>query len=565
MLRDVLTGAFVVAGGLAIAGAWGIEALTRRLRPESTVSRKGAGAPAGGVNACFDSTDRKRVEQEHRQFELLVRSVVDYAIFMLDPQGRIVTWNKGAEALKGYSESEIIGRPLSVFYTPEDLAAGRLQRFMQEAAQKGSAEDQGWRIRKDGSRFWADAVLTAMRDESGRLVGYAKVTRDLTERKRAEERLVESTRILAQQQRLLAGIVEHVPAAIAYVDGDLIYRWNNPAHCTQMGLPREAIIGHTVFEVMPGTESALRPRYERVLRSGEPQFETALPLVFERNGRRHETYWDTAYVPVTENGCVTGILLLGIEVSERIAREKSQQAMIEKLRAIDRMKDEFLSVLSHELRTPINAIMGFGSILDDEIAGPLNARQHDYLGKILNGSDVLLALVSDLLDMSRIQANKLVLDCHALDFGAATQKILDGMAPLAEHKHQRLVSRVPSALPHVIGDAQRLGQVLTNLIGNAIKFTPDGGVITVQACAVEGAVRCEVHDTGVGIAAEDIPRLFQRFTQLDSSSTRAAGGTGLGLSICRALVEAMGGEIGVESKPGEGSTFWFTLPRADEV
>ncbi|MFN3429632.1 MAG: sensor histidine kinase [Candidatus Sericytochromatia bacterium] len=253
-----------------------------------------------------------------------------------------------------------------------------------------------------------------------------------------------------------------------------------------------------------------------------------------------------------------------LDITERhlleAERTRAHEERIDTLQRADLLKDQFLSILSHELRTPINAIMGFGSVLDDEIAGPLSALQHDYLQRMLKGADLLLALVNDLLDMSRIQAGKFTIAYEEVLFADLAHAIAESLAALRARRHIHLTVEVSPSVPLLTADAQRIGQVLTNLLSNAIKFTPDGGEIHVNARRERDHVLCEVVDTGHGIRPEDLPRLFQRFTQLDMSKTRAATGTGLGLSICKAIVEAHGGHIGVRSEMGKGSTFWFTLP-----
>jgi signal transduction histidine kinase len=227
---------------------------------------------------------------------------------------------------------------------------------------------------------------------------------------------------------------------------------------------------------------------------------------------------------------------------------------------VDRQKDQFLGILSHELRTPLNAILGFASVLADEVSGPLSPLQHQHMGKILGGTEVLLALINDLLDMSRIQAGKFTLSVGPMDFGRVAATALENLAGLAENRQLTLVNEVPAGLPSLVADEQRVSQILLNLLGNAIKFTPAGGVVTLRAASNGGQLRVEVADTGPGIPPEDLPRLFHPFTQLDMSATRPASGTGLGLSIVKALAEAHGGQVGVTSVLGHGATFWFTLP-----
>jgi signal transduction histidine kinase len=224
------------------------------------------------------------------------------------------------------------------------------------------------------------------------------------------------------------------------------------------------------------------------------------------------------------------------------------------------LKDRFLSVLSHELRTPINAILGFGSILEDGVAGPLTPEQQRYVRKVTAGADHLLSLVNDLLDMSRIQAGKFSMTPRPMAIAPIVDEVVGTLGGLAEQRKLTLTTDVAAPLPSLVADDVRVRQVLTNLVGNAIKFTPEGGTITVRVRPEGDGVRVEVVDTGLGITPADQRKLFNPFTQLDMSATRQAGGAGLGLSISKALVEAHGGAIGVESAPGAGSRFWFTLP-----
>lgn len=254
--------------------------------------------------------------------------------------------------------------------------------------------------------------------------------------------------------------------------------------------------------------------------------------------------------------------LISLKRLNQELKVKSEQLEVANasLREVDQLKDQFLSITSHELRTPINAIMGFGSILEDEMAGPLTPEQHKYLGSILSGAGNLLNLVNDLLDMGRIQAGKFSLSPRMISFEEVVTSVVANLEPLALKKRLRVLQQIEGVLPPLCADEQRVAQILTNLLTNAIKFSPDGQEITVTASADTDWLSAQVIDHAEGIAPEDIPKLFKQFGQLDTSSTRKFGGTGLGLSISKALVEAHGGEIGVRSQVGVGSTFWFTLP-----
>jgi signal transduction histidine kinase len=227
---------------------------------------------------------------------------------------------------------------------------------------------------------------------------------------------------------------------------------------------------------------------------------------------------------------------------------------------VDAYKDEFLSMVSHELRTPLSFIKGFAGVLAGELAGPLNIEQGDYVKNIQTGADRMLYLVNDLLDLATIQAGKLKLHPEPMPVGPVIAEVLASMRPLADEKGLELTDLGADDLVLPL-DRPRVIQVLTNLVANAIKFTPAGGRVVVKAGVVGERVRIEVCDTGQGIPAAEMLKLFQRFSQIDMSVTRRSGGTGLGLSICKALVEAHGGVIGAQSEPDRGSTFWFELPR----
>jgi signal transduction histidine kinase len=235
--------------------------------------------------------------------------------------------------------------------------------------------------------------------------------------------------------------------------------------------------------------------------------------------------------------------------------EAANQALV----ALDITKDEFLSVASHELKTPLSAVKGFATLLETQHGQALPPEGRGYLANIVQATERLGRLVNELLDLTSIRLGKLGLQPRPCDAGLLVEDVLESMAPLALERAIALQAEL-SARPVIALDYDRIGQVLTNLVGNAIKFTPPGGRVDVATCLVGDRLRVEVRDTGPGISAEDATRLFKPFSQLDMGSTRAVGGTGLGLAISKALVEGHGGEIGLIGKPGQGSTFWFELP-----
>lgn len=236
-------------------------------------------------------------------------------------------------------------------------------------------------------------------------------------------------------------------------------------------------------------------------------------------------------------------------VQEKAEREKAQE--------LERLKNGFVGCVSHELRTPLASIIGFAELLEDEVSGPLNPKQAEFLKQIQRGSERLTHLVDDLLDYARMEAGTFKLTVQAFDFCQMLQEVCGLLQHLATEAHLKLAVTCSPPPLLVTADPRRIEQVLINLIGNAIKYSQEG-TIQVRVDREEAHLRCEVKDTGMGISAEDIPKLFQKFSQLAGSEQR--GGVGLGLSLCKALIEEHGGTIGVRSEAGKGSTFWFTLP-----
>jgi PAS domain S-box-containing protein len=373
-----------------------------------------------------------------------------------------------------------------------------------------------------------------------------------------------SKRELEVQRGLTWRIIDNAPIGMAFLDQNLIIRYFNQTFARLLGVKVEDVLDHYVSAACSKHDlKEVEEIYLPVVRHGAVHVETEVEYrLKDENGIERTTYWDFKRVPVREpDGRISGAFVTAIDVSDRIRNERLQRERIETLEQVDRYKDQFLGILSHELRTPINGIMGFASVLADGLAGELNAQQHRYLGKILDSSDTLLGLVNDLLDMSRVQAGKFALSLQTVEIAPVIRNALALLVPEAIQKGHSLINLVPTALPSLRADPVRVSQMVSNLVSNAIKFTPEGGTITVKACVDEKVLRVEVTDTGIGVAPEHHADIFQAFTQVDMSSTRTRGGVGLGLPIVKGLAEAHGGQVGVESAgEGKGSTFWFTLP-----
>jgi PAS domain S-box-containing protein len=508
------------------------------------------------------------LRQSEDRFRLLVESVREYAIFMLDPEGVVLTWNVGAERIKGYRAAEIIGQHFSRFYPPEALARGLPERELQVASDVGTFEDEGWRVRKDGSLFWANVVLTAMRDANGQLLGFAKVTRDLTQRRGHEEELRRSE----ERFRLLVeGVAEY---AIFMLDiNGRVATWNIGA---------ERLKGYAADEIIGQHFSIFYP--DDVKASGWPDHELRVAMEkgnFVDNGwrvRKDGTrFW--ANVTITalrdDTGRFIGYAKLTRDLTEAKRAAAAEQASQQREEILDaersarmaaqhasRIKDEFLATLSHELRTPLSAILGWTQVLLNEGRAPQGPdAQKRAIEVIDRNARAQVRLIDDLLEMSRIMAGKFRLELQQVSMLSVVEAALDSAKPTAETKGIRLKAILGASQDIVNGDGARLQQVVWNLLANAIKFTPKGGQVQVVLQRINSHIELSVSDTGIGIPESFLPHVFDRFSQKDSSIARAFGGLGLGLAICKQLVELHGGSIRASSQgEAKGATFIVELP-----
>lgn len=373
----------------------------------------------------------KALRFNEERFLMLLENMKDYAIFFLDLEGCVIKWGAGAEKILGYQEAEILGKSGSIIFTPEDRDRGDDHKELQKALTEGRAENERWHVRKDGSRFWGSGIVTSLRDENGQLQGLAKIMRDFTDRKQAEE---ERTRLLAREQE---------------------------------------------------------------------------------------------------------------------ARTQAESA--------NRMKDEFLATLSHELRSPLNAMLGWTSLLRTrKFDAATTARAIETIER---NAKAQARLIEDLLDVSRIIRGQLRLTVRPLELIPVIESAINTVRPAADAKNIQVHLLLDTFVGSISGDPDRLQQIIWNLLTNAIKFTPEGGQVQVYLQGDRSHVEISVSDTGEGISPDFLPYVFDRFRQADNSITRSYTGLGLGLAIVRHLVELHGGTVRAESLgAGQGSTFIVKLP-----
>lgn len=435
-------------------------------------------------------------------------------------------------------------------------------RIVQQTLQDHKPFEFDYRVvHPDGTVLVLHSLGRVIVNDSGQVIRLVGSSQDVTEQRKLEIELVNRAKDLEQQRDFARRIIDNTPSGIALLNRELVFQWANVPIATFYQIPAERLIGRSILEALgPRTGEQIGNMLRRVIEKGEPQYGQAFPFIITQEGHERQTYWDFTYQPVFDrSGQVDGLLILATEVSDRVEKERLRDQQIETLRQADRVKDEFLSVISHELRTPLNAVIGFGSFLEDELAGPMNPQQHEYLNKLMKGADRMLVLIDDLLDFARIQAGKFGISPAETDYPSLVDETIASFQPSAWEKGIQIRSKVEVEQP-VCLDRRRIQQVIANLLSNAIKFTPEGGWVHVRGWLENGMLVTEISDNGIGIAPEDLPKLFTPFKQLDMGLTRRAGGVGLGLSISKAIVDAHGGSIKAESEIGKGSTFTFRIP-----
>jgi PAS domain S-box-containing protein len=570
------------------------------------------GGHVGFAKVTRDLTGRRALEQALAQSEerlrLMIASVHDYAIFMLDPDGRVASWNPGAHRIKGYRADEVIGSHFSRFYPEEGVAAGEPARELATAITEGRFEDEGWRVRKDGTRFWANVVINAVRNERGELLGFTKVTRDMTEHQRAQEALTRRAQqqeavadlgILAVRTRELQPVLDRAVAQVAHTLGTdacavLELQPDGNTLLVRAGVGWEdGVVGRAVVSgggeshaglALRATEpviaevSAIEIAPGRLPGVPEHAVVTAMSLVIPVAGesrpygvlaaysarRASLSRDDLSFFYAVANVIATAIGRAHAEEQVRAAERAAEEERRRTARAQEavRERDVFLSVAAHELRTPLTALQlklqGLELLVRTDLADTPHAvtaggRVHDAL----RHTERLCDLVERLLDVSRIAAGRLEMEREHTDLATLVRDVV------ADYQHRSSPAQAlirPSASGATDGhwDRRRLQQVVLNLISNAVKYG-EGKPIDIRTEDRGADVRLVIEDRGIGIASGDHGRIFDAFER--AAPVENFAGLGLGLYITRRIVEAHGGVIEVSSTPGQGATFVVTLPR----
>ncbi len=502
---------------------------------------------------CLIVTDLSQLRESEERYRLLVESLQDYAILMLDPQGLVTSWTSAAEKIKGYRAEEVLGKSFECFYTPADVENGHPREVLRLAGVQGHFEEDGWRVRKDGSLFWANVTITALSDGAGRLRGFSKVVRDISVRRRIEQELKENE----LQFRLL---LECAPDAIVVVDetGRLVLV-NEQAEGL-FGYKRDELIGQPVETLLPHSNRQNHAQHRASYRQSPHLRQMGIGMdlqALRKDGQQFPVEVSLSPIQTHAGAWVAA----GIrDTTERTEAESRLVAERRRAENASRAKSDFLATMSHEIRTPMNAILGMADLLRET---ELSEVQRDYVGRFRRAGTNLLALINDILDLSKIESGKFELesvDFSLSDLLGRTTELLAGRANA--NRIELLVQIVPETPARFIGDPVRLQQILNNIVGNAIKFTETGSVTLAVGSHPDdrpGHLQFSVTDTGIGISPDKLSTIFEDFTQAESSTTRRFGGTGLGLGICRRLIHRMGGNLNVESELRKGSVFSFDV------
>jgi PAS domain S-box-containing protein len=485
-------------------------------------------------------------------FRLMIESVSDYAVIILNLGGHVVTWNPGAERIHGYSAEEVTGQHFSRFYLPDDVADGKPQKDLELAEKERCVEAESWRLRKNGSRFWALVATTALYDKTGKLVGFGQMTRDLTDQKKAEDR----TRQSSEQFRMLVEGVEEY--AIYMLDSSgRISTWNSGAENIKRYKANEIIGKNFACFYTSEDVAAGKPQHnlEMARKHGHIR---AQGLRVRKDGSVFP-----AEVVITairnEHGEVRGFSKVTRDISEQVRTREMEAAKIAAEKA-SQAKDDFLATLSHELRTPLTPALAAASYLVSN-ASKLPAEFSDDLDVIRRNIQLEARLIDDLLDLTRITRGKLELRLSRVDAHTAINDALQMANEQINEKQLNVVTLFKAERHFVRADAVRIQQVFWNLINNAAKFTGPAGQIEIQTRNDEDEhFIFEITDTGIGIEPARRQILFNAFEQGEPSVTRQFGGLGLGLAIAKNLLDLHHGQISVHSQGRSyGATFTVSL------
>ncbi len=513
-------------------------------------------------------------------YKLLLDNFKEYAIVVVDTNGIIVSCNQGAELIMWYKSSEIIGMHIGVFYTEEDIQKKLPAQYLQKAKEWGQYKAEAWHLRKDGSPFWADIVLTALQSEQGQVVGFSKVIRDLTKKKRAEahmnplnlemERL--NTRLEYEISAYKHALDEAAIVAITNQKGIIIYVNDN--FCKISKYSRAELLGqdHRLINAGYHSKAFIRNLWKTIANGKIWQGEL-------KNMAKDGTYYwvNTTIVPflnaggkpyqyvairsdITKRKLVEEEILKMNETLEKKIKERTYELTqaLEREKELNEMKSRFVSMASHEFRTPLSAILSSVALVEHYTAPGQSEKKKKHIERIKSSIKNLTDILNDFLSLDKLEQGKVMAACAELNLQELIQDTVEEIDGMLKKKYQALkvVYQGPSLVHQ---DKKIIRNVLLNLLSNAIKYSPEEKTIYINACVEEQEVAISIRDEGIGIPPEAQKNLFNKFYRADNAAT--IQGTGLGLNIVKKYVELLNGSIHFVSEEKKGSTFTFTFPR----
>ncbi len=527
----------------------------RQLEVTASLIIDPSGKPIGFRGVSRDVTERKQMEEKIRLSEQRYRNILETiqeAYYEVDLAGTVTFLNSAFAEHLGYSKEELLGMKNSQYTHPDSYT--KVYEAFNQLYRTGvpikSVEDKI--IRKDGSIGVSELSATLMRDLAGKPVGFAGLSRDVSERKKMEEKL-------RQSEERYRSILENMQEA--YFENDLEGRMTfvNDAACKHLGYTKEELIGtkSSSFQDEAGGKKT-HQAYNQLYKTGQPV--KRLESEFVRKDGSRGVYELSVDLNRDSQGTPTGFRGVSRDITGRIQAEQEMKKAKEAAEAASAAKSEFLANMSHEIRTPMNGVIGMiGLLLDTN----LDDEQRRYAQIVHSSGELLLGLINNILDFSKMEAMKLDLETLDFDLSILLEDFAATLALQAYEKGLELLCAADLDVPTQLrGDPGRLRQILANLTGNAVKFTQTGEVAVrvslMETTENDVLLRFSVRDTGIGIPKDKLALLFNKFSQVDASTTRRYGGTGLGLVISKQLAELLGGKAGVISEAGKGSEFWFT-------
>jgi PAS domain S-box-containing protein len=489
-------------------------------------------------------------------------TIADDAVIVADAQQHIVLFNEGAERTFGYPMAAVLGRPLQLLVT-DSVRSAHADHVASFGASRLPARRMGDRRdihgrRADGTLFDAEASISHVEIDGQAF--YTAILRDVSEAREAERRLIRS-------EARFRGLAEAAPVGIFQTDARGACTYVNDRWCAIAGMtPDEARGSGWLRALHPGDRPRVLQAWNAAMSHAEAfELPFASRYRFLRPDGSETWVMGNAVASFEPDGSISGWLGTVTDVTESHQQALALERARQEAEAAARAKSLFLANMSHEIRTPLNAVIGMTTLLLDT---PMSEDQRDFARTIRGSGENLLEIINDILDYSKAEVGKLEIEQQAFDLRRCIEDALDLVTPRALEKNLNLAYLIEDGTPEaLLGDATRIRQILVNLLSNAVKFTHQGEVLVTADATLVGApgehsthqLRLSVKDSGIGIAAEHLPRLFQSFSQVDASTTRKYGGTGLGLAISKRLAELMGGSLAVQSTPGHGSVFHLTL------